>query len=338
MTQPHRISLTVTPGDEGLRLDRFCASRVEVLSRNQVQTLNGKGGVTVDGDSRPDSYPVRAGEVVEIDVDRLSPPGFEGGEDGKPRRPVAQDIVVPVVFEDAEVVVVNKPAGMVVHPAHGNWDGTLVNALLGRGTSLSTLGSPERPGVVHRLDKDTSGLMVLAKTDDAYRRLATSFKDGTVRKVYHAIVWGGLPQEVMSIDAPIGRHPVQRQRMAVVEAAGKAARTELFVVDRYTRFDYIRVTTLTGRTHQIRVHLTHIGHPLLGDPVYGGRRRRARASNAVSKDDRLLGILRRHALHASRLSFQHPSTREWMSYQSALPADMRLALETIHRHDRIKEV
>ena len=160
------------------------------------------------------------------------------------------------------------------------------------------------------------------------------------RKVYHAIVWGSLPQEVVSVDAPIGRHPVQRQRMAVVEASGKAARTELFVVDRYNRFDYIRVTTLTGRTHQIRVHLTHIGHPLLGDPVYGGRRRRARASSAVSKVtfDRLLRVLGRHALHASRLSFQHPSTGEWMSYQSALPADMRLALETIHRDDRIKEV
>jgi 23S rRNA pseudouridine1911/1915/1917 synthase len=328
------FSITVSPEDDGLRLDRFCAAKGRGLSRNQAQILNEKGGVTVDGQRRADSYAVSSGQVVEIRTGLLAPPGFDAG------RPVAEDIAVPVVYEDDDIVVVNKPAGLVVHPAHGNWQGTLVNALLGRGTDLSTLGSPERPGVVHRLDKDTSGIMVLARTDAAYRGLATALKRHRVGKVYHAIVWGNLPLERVLVDAPIGRDPVKRQQMAVVERGGKPARTELFVVDRYTHFDYIRVTTFTGRTHQIRVHLTHIGHPLLGDPVYGGRRRKARASSTGSRVtiDRLLKLLGRHALHASSLSFEHPVTGATMTFASALPSDMQSALEILHRDERTKEV
>jgi 23S rRNA pseudouridine1911/1915/1917 synthase len=274
------------------------------------------------------------GETIVLDPSLLVPPGFEQG------RPLAQDIHVPVVFEDDHLVLVNKPVGMVTHPAHGNWDGTLVNALVGRGVRLSMLGSPERPGVVHRLDKDTSGLIVLAKSDDAYRALSAALKAQRVDKTYHAIAWGPLPQRRVTIDAPIARHPVHRQRMAVAEGSGRDARTELFVVDRYTHFDYIRVTTFTGRTHQIRVHLSHIGHPLLGDSVYGGRRQRSRAWRTGSKVfiERMMKLLPRHALHASRLSFEHPATGRHMSFQTALPADMRLALETMHREHRTKEV
>jgi 23S rRNA pseudouridine1911/1915/1917 synthase len=334
MEENQPITLVVRPEDEGERLDRFCAARVDSLSRSQVQTINDKGGLTVDGRRRPASHSVVAGESVVVDPAALIPPGFESGG------PVAQAIPVPVVFEDDDVVVVNKPCGMVTHPAHGNWDGTLVNALLGRGTRLASLGGPERPGVVHRLDKDTSGVIVVAKTDEAYRGLAAALSAGRVDKTYHAISWGGLAQRRTAIDAPIARHPVKRQQMAVVEGAGKEARTEVFVVDRYRHFDYIRVTTFTGRTHQIRVHLSHIGHPLLGDSVYGGRRRRARASSAGSKTfiDNLMKLLPRHALHASRLSFEHPATGRWMTFQTALPEDMRTVLEAIHREHRTKEV
>jgi 23S rRNA pseudouridine1911/1915/1917 synthase len=328
------ITLTVAPEDAGERLDRFCAARVPTLSRNQLQNLNALGGVLVGGRARPDSYAVCAGDVISLEPALLTPPGFEAGW------PIAQDIPIPVVHCDDHLVVVNKPPGMVTHPAHGNWDGTVVNALLGAGVTLSGLGGPERPGVVHRLDKDTSGIMVLARTDDAYRVLATALKGGHVSKVYHAIAWGALGTRCQTVDAPVGRHPVKRQQMAVVDSGGKAARTELFVVDSYRHFDYIRVITFTGRTHQIRVHLSHIGHPLLGDSVYGGRRQRVRASSTGSKVviEKLMKLLPRHALHASRLSFEHPATGRWMSFQTALASDMRAGLETMQREDRTKEV
>lgn len=334
MGDPGRITFVIEPGDEGERLDRVIAARVDSLSRNQVQNLNGGGGVTVDGRTRPDSYPVAAGETVVVEVSMLTPPGLEGGA------PVPQDIPVTLVHLDDDVVVVNKPAGMVTHPAHGNWDGTLVNALLGRGVTLSPLGLPDRPGVVHRLDKDTTGLIVLARTDAAYRSLAGALKAHRVGKTYHAIAWGSLGERELVVEAPIARHPAERQRMAVVERGGKAARTELFLVDRYRHFDYIRVTTFTGRTHQIRVHLSHIGHPLLGDSVYGGRRQRVRGGTTGTKAflERMIKLVPRHALHASRLSFEHPGSGEWMSFQAALPDDMRLALEAMYTEQRTKEV
>lgn len=334
MNDSTTISLTVGPQDEGQRLDRFCAAQVDELSRNQIQTLNTLGGIAVDGRARPDSYLVSTGEAIVLEPSLLQPPGFEAG------LPVAQDIPVSIVYRDDHIVVVNKPAGMVTHPAHGNWDGTLVNALFGAGVTLSALGSPERPGVVHRLDKDTSGLIVLARTDAAYHGLAEAIKFGEVDKAYHAIAWGSLSSRTLMVDAPIARHPARRQQMAVVETTGKPARSELFVVDRYRHFDYIRVTIFTGRTHQIRVHLSHIGHPVLGDAVYGGRKGRARASSTESKViiEKLVKLLPRQALHASRLSFDHPVSGERMAFQTALPQDMRLALETMQREHRTKEV
>jgi 23S rRNA pseudouridine1911/1915/1917 synthase len=323
---------TVTPEEAGERLDRFLAGRCPGLSRSQIQRLNALDGVSVDGRRRADSYAVAAGESVAITPEMLTPSGLAGGTPG------AEAIPVAVVYEDDEVAVANKPAGMVTHPAHGNWTGTLVNALLGRGTPLSALGAPERPGVVHRLDKDTSGLVVLGKTDRAYRALAEEIKRHEFEKVYHAIAVGHLPSRELRVEAPIGRHPVHRQRMTVLASGGRAAGTDVLVVDRYGQFDYIRLATRTGRTHQIRVHLAHVGHPLLGDPVYGGRRRKGQAPPARSKDvfAKLLRILPRHALHASRLSFTHPVTGERMTFTAALPDDMRTALETIHREDRFE--
>jgi 23S rRNA pseudouridine1911/1915/1917 synthase len=224
---------------------------------------------------------------------------------------------------------------MVVHPAHGNWDGTLVNAILGRGTPLSTLGSTDRPGVVHRLDKDTSGIMVLARTDAAYRSLSAQFKERETEKTYHALVHGHVRARAISIEGPIARHPVHRQRMAVAGTGGREARTDVFVVDTFQHFDYIRVFTHTGRTHQIRVHMAHVGNPLVGDSLYGGRRARGAGNQGRGRTtfDRLMKIMPRHALHATRLSFTHPELETRMTFTSALPADMRAAMELLYRED-----
>lgn len=333
MSADPAIRLIVPAPSAGTRLDRFCAGAIDDLSRNQIQNLNRLGGIRVDGMPRPDSYAVSPGDTIELDRALLVPEALRGGA------PVAEHVEFPIVFRDDHVVVVNKPPGLVVHPAHGNWRGTLVNGLLGRGVTLAGLGLPDRPGVVHRLDRDTSGLMVLARTDMAYRSLVAQIKDATVKKSYHAIVWGHVPSRQLDVDAPIGRHPRHRQQMAVVDS-GKPARSTVFVVDAYGHFDYIRVTICTGRTHQIRVHMMHVGNPVLGDPVYGGRKLRGPSSQARFKStcDKLLRILTRHALHASTLAFIHPATGKRLTFSSALPADMRTALETLQCEERIREV
>jgi 23S rRNA pseudouridine1911/1915/1917 synthase len=326
-----RVSIRVAQDDAGVRLDRFLASRLDGVSRTQVQALNAAGAVRVDGRSRADSYALSAGETIDVEIARLEP---------SPRALIAQNIAIPVIHEDDSIVVVDKPAGIVVHPAHGNWDGTLVNALLGRGTTLSSLGSGDRPGVVHRLDKDTSGVIVLARTDDAYRSLSAQFKEKQTEKVYHAIVHGRVRSRAIVVDEPIARHPVHRQRMAVGARGGRAARTDVFVVDSFSRFDYIRVSTQTGRTHQIRVHMAHVGNPLLGDSLYGGRRSRGGGSTARTRTtiERLMKLMPRHALHATQLTFTHPGTESRMTFVSALPADMRATLEFLYREDREQEL
>ncbi len=325
-----RVSLTVGDSDSGQRLDRFCTDHLDGFSRSQIQALNAAGGITVDGRARADSFALSAGSVVAVEPARLAVrrPG-----------PAAEQIPVAVVYEDDAVVVVNKAAGLVVHPAHGNWDGTLVNALIGRGIRLASLGGADRPGVVHRLDKDTSGLIVLAKTDASYRRLVAAFKEQQVEKTYHAIVRGHVRSSRILIDEPIARHPVHRQKMAVRSASGRTALTEVFVVDTYQHFDYIRVHTHTGRTHQIRVHMAHVGNPLLGDSVYGGRKPVQVAHTRVrAMLERILKLVPRHALHASQLSFTHPVTERRLAFTAALPTDMRLALEMLYREERAQEV
>ncbi len=316
------ISITVDPAAAGERLDRFCAARIPAISRTQAQALNAGGGIRVDGRARPDSYALREGEEVVVDTALLPRP--------RSAAPEPQSLPVAVVFEDDAIVVVNKAAGVVVHPAHGNWDGTLVNALLGRGTALSAVGG-DRPGVVHRLDKDTSGLIVLAKTDAAHRALSATIKAHELEKTYHAVVVGNVRARALSVEGAIARHPVHRKKMAVVSTGGRPARTEVFVVDTYYHFDYIRVTTKTGRTHQIRVHMAHAGNPLLGDAVYGSRKLKGPAEPIARR-------MGRHALHASRLSFVHPATGERLTFTTALAPDMRAILEDIYRQDRAKEV
>lgn len=327
-----RVSIRVDEDDAGRRLDRFVTSRLEGVSRTQVQALNAGGAIRVDGQARPDSYALSTGETVDIDAAAVS---------SAPRpAPIPQAIAIPVIYEDDAIVVVDKPAGLVVHPAHGNWDGTLVNALLGRGTVLSALGSGDRPGVVHRLDKDTSGVIVLAKTDRAYQSLASQFKEHQTEKTYHAIVYGHVRSRSIVVEEPIARHRVHRQRMAVNARGGRAARTDVFVVDTFQGFDYIRVSTHTGRTHQIRVHMAHVGNPLLGDSLYGGRRSRGAGNTARTRTtfERLMKLIPRHALHASQLTFTHPEHEARMTFVSALPGDMRAALEFLYREDRAQEL
>jgi 23S rRNA pseudouridine1911/1915/1917 synthase len=318
----------VSPDEEGLRLDLFLVSRLEGVSRSRIQKLIRTGHVLVDFTHRLAGYSLRGGETVRVDVPEPAP-----SEHGL----VAQDIPVKIVFEDDDIVVVNKDAGIVVHPASGNREGTLVNALLGRGVSLSNVGGEDRPGVVHRLDKDTSGLLVLAKTDRAYKTLAERIAARELEKTYHAITWGHLGVPSKQIDAPITRHPVHRQRMAVARRGGRVALTEVFVVDTFEHFDYIRVITLTGRTHQIRVHLSSISHPVLGDPVYGGRRAKDTSWDARTRARMsvLIKLIPRQALHATRIGFTHPVTGRRMEFRTALPEDIRSALELLYREERV---
>jgi 23S rRNA pseudouridine1911/1915/1917 synthase len=284
----------------------------------------------VDGVARPSNHKLKPGETIEF----AAPPA-----DRDEFTLVPQDIHLHITYEDDDIVVVNKAAGLVVHPAHGNWDGTLVNALLGRGCRLSALGGAYRPGIVHRLDKDTSGLIVVAKSDRAYLRLAEQIKNRQFKKVYHAFAWGNIGQRDFTVDAPIARHPARRQQMTVVDSGGRAASTNFFVIDSFRHFDYIRITAFTGRTHQIRVHLSHMQHPVMGDPVYGGRKRRPVDRNARTKQtlDKILKIMRRHALHASTLAFEHPTTGDWIEFNTALPIDMLRVLELLYLEDWYKE-
>lgn len=306
----------------------FCAARVEELSRSQIQKLIKAGHVLVDSLPKPASFILKNGEEVRVEVPAPAPSDSE---------PVPQNIPLRVVFEDDDLIVINKDAGIVVHPAEGNREGTVVNALLGRGVPLSSLGGPDRPGVVHRLDKDTSGVLVLAKTDRAYRELARQMGAREIHKVYHAIIWGHLGVPARTIDLPIARHPFHRQRMAVAKRGGRDALTGVFAIDTFEHFEYIRVITVTGRTHQIRVHLAHISHPILGDPVYGGRRMRGASSSArvLARMGVLLKLMQRQALHASSISFVHPVTGKRLALRTALPDDMRSVLEVLYREERI---
>lgn len=322
------VELLVEPRDAGCRLDVFCATYIESLSRNQIQKTNEVGGITVDGARRPHHYLLHVGERVRV----LPPEPIDPAELPGPER-----IPLGVTFEDEHIIVINKPADLVVHPAQGNRQGTVVNAVLGMGATLASLGGRERPGVVHRLDKDTSGLMVMAKTDQAYSGLTAQLKERRFKKTYHAIVWGNLGVKRRTIDSPIARHRIHRQRMAVDTKRGRDAMTEVLVVDSFEYFDYIRVITFTGRTHQIRVHLEHISHPILGDAVYGTRRKppssNARVRSFVAT---LAKVMQRQALHASKLGFDHPVTGRSLSFRAALPDDIWLSLEMLYRNDRMQ--
>jgi 23S rRNA pseudouridine1911/1915/1917 synthase len=305
----------------GERLDRLLAGSIASVSRSRLKDLILAGAVASGARTiRDPAYRVNAGEAFTIAL----PPAA-------PATPAAEQIPLAVVHEDEALIVIDKPAGLVVHPAAGNWSGTLVNALIAHcGDSLSGIGGVKRPGIVHRLDKDTSGLMVVAKTDAAHRSLARQFADhgrsGALRRGYLAFAWGVPDRPRGTIDAPLDRHPRARDRRAV-RAGGRPAVTHWEVAERYRGVDGKPAASLlacrleTGRTHQIRVHLAHAGHPLLGDGVYGpGFKTKAERLPAPARQ--ALAALDRQALHAHLLGFAHPSTNQHVEFHSELPADL----------------
>lgn len=287
------------------RLDLLVARRLD-LSRTAAATLIAKGHVTVAGRSEKASYRPVAGERVDV----LIPPP-------ETREILPEKIDLSVVHEDDSLLVVDKPAGMVVHPAPGNWSGTLVNALLGR-DGRDAEGVPDRAGIVHRLDKETSGLLVVAKTERAQRLLGAAIADRRVARRYAAMVWGHLAQDTLTIDRPIARDPNDRKRMAIV-STGRAARTDFVRLARYNSGDLLRAQLHTGRTHQIRVHLASVGKPVMGDDVYGGGGGR-----------KLAGLPpKRHFLHAAWLRFAHPETGEMLDLRSPLPPELHRSLAAV---------
>ena len=322
VTQARSETLVVAAEEAGERLDRVLAARVAELSRSRHKALILAGRVAIDGATiRDPGHRVNAGGTIALDLPPVQDVEIK-----------AENIPLSVVFEDNELIVLDKPAGLVVHPAAGNWSGTLVNALIAHcGDSLSGVGGEKRPGIVHRLDKNTSGLMVVAKTDRAHRVLSRQFADhgrtGPLRRGYLAFVWGVPDRPRGTIDKPIDRHPHARDKMAVREG-GREALTHWEVLERYSGTDGAPVATLlacrleTGRTHQIRVHLASIGHPLLGDDVYGpGFKTKATQLRPEAQD--ALTALGRQALHAYLLTIEHPSQGKELAFRSELPGDLR---------------
>ncbi len=324
----------VSEEEGGSRLDRFLALQAdaagEALSRTRIRALIEEGKVALDGAKIDDAgRKVRAGQTVSIEVPEAAP-----------AEPVGEDIPLVVPYEDEHLIVVDKPAGLVVHPAAGHESGTLVNALIAHcGASLSGVGGVKRPGIVHRLDKDTSGLLVVAKTDAAHQGLAALFADHgrtlPLIREYRALVWGVPARMRGTVDAPIGRHGTHRERQAIVRGErGREAVTHWEVEETFVGREGEPVATLiacqleTGRTHQIRVHMAHIGHPVMGDPLYatGFRTKSARLEDEARVALEALG---RQALHAARLGFEHPGTGEELEFESDLPADMQRLLDAL---------
>ncbi len=302
----------------GWRLDRFLAAALGDISRSRLQQLLEAGAVTHSRKTiRDGNFRVKPGEAYTVSV---PPPA--------PAEPQGQDIPLTVVYEDADLIVIEKPAGLVVHPAAGNLDGTLVNALIAHcGASLQGVGGVARPGIVHRLDKDTSGLLVAAKTQRAMTSLGKQFANHTIERAYHAVVWGAPRAGEGMVEGQIGRNPFDRKRMAVLRGGGKEARTRYRVLEKFglperPLASLIECRLETGRTHQIRVHLTHIGHPLIGDPSYGKSRQAPRAK--TPEEEAAYGAAAnfpRQALHAYILGFQHPTLHKTLRFESQWPAD-----------------
>jgi 23S rRNA pseudouridine1911/1915/1917 synthase len=307
----HLRVLQVEPEQEGTRLDTFLTALLPDVSRSQLQRLIKDGFVSGPVKNLRPSTPVRAGQSYSVDV----PPAQESTLEPEP-------LPLRIVFEDADVVVLDKPAGMVVHPGAGHRGGTIVNALLHHVKDLSGIGGELRPGIVHRLDRGTSGLMVVAKNDAAHQELARQFEDREVEKEYVALVWG-VVQAGRRIDAPIGRDPSDRQKMSTRARRARSAVTRVTWARHFKGVSLLKVAIATGRTHQIRVHLSAIGHPIVGDPTYGGVHRR------VPSDLRSVQRLERPFLHAARLAFTHPADGRRVEFDSPLPPDLESVVDEI---------
>lgn len=289
------ITLNVTEEHNGVRLDKFISDSCPDLTRSAAVNLIEKGLVAVNGNSQSKKYKLSAGDIISLEIPE--PVEYEAQP---------ENIPLDIVYEDNDLLVVNKPKGMVVHPAPGNYSGTLVNALLYHcKDSLSGINGVLRPGIVHRIDKDTSGLLIVAKNDFAHQSLALQIKEHSFTREYEAVVVGGIKDENGTVNAPIGRHPIDRKKMTVTEKNSRNATTHYSVINRYNGYTHIRCVLETGRTHQIRVHMAYIGHPVAGDTVYGNKK----------GDKRLNG----QCLHAKKIGFIHPRTQKYMEFDSELP-------------------
>lgn len=289
------FQFTVSFEEENNRLDKYLCEKLSSFTRSFLQKNIDAGNVTKNGVVLPKNYKVSAGDQLRVIVPQ--PEKLEVA---------AEQIPLAIVYEDGDLLVVNKPKGMVVHPAAGNYSGTLVNALLAHcGESLSGINGVIRPGIVHRIDKDTSGLLIVAKNDLAHQNLAQQIKEHTFTRIYEAVVYGTIKDEAGKVDAPIGRHPAERKRMAVTEKNARNAVTYYEVVARYEGFTHIRLKLETGRTHQIRVHMAYLGHPVAGDPVYGPKK--------------VITSLHGQCLHARVIGFRHPRDGRYLEFTSELP-------------------
>lgn len=312
ITGPTRVNLTSEETGVGERLDVALTQRGVGPSRAAVQKLIEQGHVLINGIPARAGHKIRAGDRIEAEI---PPPTSIDVE--------PEALSLDILFEDQDVVVINKPRGMAVHPGAGLLKGTLVNALLAHCRDLSGIGGKIRPGIVHRLDKDTTGVLVVAKNDTSHLSLAQQIKDRTVTRRYLALVHGEVREESGTMDTPFGRHPVERHRMAVLPHGGRRAVTHFTLLERLSRYSLLDVRLETGRTHQIRVHMAHMGHPIVGDPVYG--RRRAREKGELE--------LEGQALHARLLGFLHPRSGAYMEFAAPPPDDFRRALEKLGNID-----
>ena len=293
------ITLQISKSDTAKRVDIFLSERTTDLSRSQISNFISQGLVTIDGTPAKASYRVKSGEIIQLLIPPLPPTSL-----------IAEDIPITVVYEDSDVLVIDKPAGMVVHPAAGNWSGTLANALLKHIPDIAGVGESGRPGIVHRLDKETSGLMMVAKNTSAHRNLSKQFKDRYITKVYTCLIRGNLKLYQGTISGNISRDTHNRKRMAVVES-GRTAETSYKVMQIYNGYSLVEAYPKTGRTHQIRVHFSSIGHPITGDKLYGGTNK----------------LLRRQFLHSTRLGFWLPSNQHYVEFESKLPYDLQMYLD-----------
>ncbi len=314
-----------TPDDAGARLDVFLARRLTNTSRVAIRRIFDAGGVKVDGQSVKPSYRLKGTERISI---TLAPP--------EPGGPKPEPIPLEILYEDPWIVAVNKPPGMVVHPAKGHWSGTLASALAFQYGRLSQSGGPTRPGIVHRLDRDTSGVIIVARSDEVHRVIAEQFAARTVTKQYTAIVRGVPDRDRDILRRPIGVHPGQREKMAVRRghASSREAETSFEVLDRFHGFALLRVQPRTGRTHQIRVHLASVGHPVLCDRLYGGRSRISLGELRGGAAD-TTWVLTRQALHAARIALNHPADGRRIEVQAPLPEDLRRVLERLRTFRKV---
>ena len=307
MSEENKLSFQVEPSEAGQRIDRYLSGKLPDLTRSYLQKLIGEGFVLQKGKPVKNGTKTLAGEQIEVTVPEAEEPEI-----------LPEDIPLDILYEDADVILVNKPKDMVVHPAAGHYSGTLVNALMYHcRDGLSGINGVLRPGIVHRIDKDTTGVLVVCKNDKAHNALAEQLKEHTITRRYRAIVCGNLKEDEGTVDAPLGRHPQDRKKMAIVRQGGRRAVTHYRVLERFGSYTYIECRLETGRTHQIRVHMASLGHPLLGDEVYG------RTKSPFH--------LEGQTLHAMVLGFQHPTTGEYMEFEAPLPAYFEELLQKLRK-------